>query len=241
MPSLRSVSRRSPRRTRSTISRVRPSGLSYGTPWKPSITCGPLAPRPEDRPALADVVEPGRGLEDRARRARVDVEDRRPDLHRLGLGGEVPHQRGRVEPVGLRHPDRVQPRLLQGRDLVGGLAGVAGVHQLGRRASRLDCDRATVTVASAGRTDLGSGGTRSVVVGAGECMSQRHAGPDESPTRSASGGRARRPPRRRAGRPARPRGGSASSGGRPTRSSRPARPAGRRRRAAATPAAGRPA
>ena len=28
------------------ISLVRPTGLSYGTPWKPSITWGPLAPRP---------------------------------------------------------------------------------------------------------------------------------------------------------------------------------------------------
>ena len=56
-----------------------------------------------------------------------------------------------------------------------------------------------------------------------------------------SPGRAPRPPRRRAGRQARRPGGSASSGGRPSRSSRPARPAERRRRAAATPAAARPA
>ena len=28
------------------ISRVRATGLSYGTPWKPSITCGPDAPMP---------------------------------------------------------------------------------------------------------------------------------------------------------------------------------------------------
>jgi hypothetical protein len=30
----------------SMISRVRATGLSYGTPWKPSITCGPDAPMP---------------------------------------------------------------------------------------------------------------------------------------------------------------------------------------------------
>ena len=28
------------------ISRVRASGASYGTPWKPSMTCGPDAPSP---------------------------------------------------------------------------------------------------------------------------------------------------------------------------------------------------
>src|SRR5207302_769953 len=30
----------------SMISRVRASGRSYGTPWKPSMTCGPDAPSP---------------------------------------------------------------------------------------------------------------------------------------------------------------------------------------------------
>ena len=86
----------------------------------------------EDRPALRHVVEAGRRLQDRARGARVDVEDRRPDLDRLGLGGQVAHQRGGVEAVRLRHPDPVQARLLEGGHLVGGLARVAGVHQLRR-------------------------------------------------------------------------------------------------------------
>ena len=32
---------------------MRGIGLSYGTPWKPSITCGPDAPRPSTkRPSL---------------------------------------------------------------------------------------------------------------------------------------------------------------------------------------------
>jgi hypothetical protein len=46
MPSLVSRSRRHTLRQISMISRVRAIGLSYGTPWKPSITCGPDAPRP---------------------------------------------------------------------------------------------------------------------------------------------------------------------------------------------------
>ena len=33
-------------RQMSMISRVRWMGASYGTPWNPSITCGPDAPRP---------------------------------------------------------------------------------------------------------------------------------------------------------------------------------------------------
>ena len=99
-----------------------------------------------------DVVEPGRGLQQRARGAGVDVEDRRADLDRLGLGGEVAHQRGGVEAVGLGHPDGVEPGLLERRDLVGRLARVAGVHQLGRELHAADCDRTTVTVArSAGQ------------------------------------------------------------------------------------------
>ena len=32
---------------------IRCIGFSYGTPWKPSITCGPEAPRPRmNRPSL---------------------------------------------------------------------------------------------------------------------------------------------------------------------------------------------
>ncbi len=107
----------------------------------------PARPEAEDRPALRDVVESGRGLQDRAGRARVDVEDRRPDLDRLGLGGEVPHQGGGVEAVGLRHPQRVQPRLLERDHLVGRLPGVAGVHQLRGELHASDCDRTAVTVA----------------------------------------------------------------------------------------------
>ena len=33
-------------RQASMYSRMRTIGFSYGTPWKPSITCGPEAPRP---------------------------------------------------------------------------------------------------------------------------------------------------------------------------------------------------
>ena len=147
MPSCRSVSRRRPRRTRSTISRVRAERLVVRHPVEALDHLRPARPEAEDRPALRHVVEAGRGLQDRAGGARVDVEDRRPDLDRLGLGGEVPHQRGGVEAVRLRHPQRVQPRLLERGHLVGRLPGVAGVHQLRGELHASDCDRTAVTVA----------------------------------------------------------------------------------------------
>jgi hypothetical protein len=86
---------------------------------------------PEDRPAAADVVEPGGGLRERTGRAGEHVEDRSADLDAFGLGGQVAHQRGGVEAVGLGHPDGVQPGRLERRDLVGCLARVAGVRQRG--------------------------------------------------------------------------------------------------------------
>ena len=49
---LPACSMRSPRqaaRAISMISRVRASGALNGTPWKPSITCGPEAPSPSSK------------------------------------------------------------------------------------------------------------------------------------------------------------------------------------------------
>ena len=40
------------------ISRVRASGASYGTPWKPSITWGPDAPRPRMHRPLESLSMP---------------------------------------------------------------------------------------------------------------------------------------------------------------------------------------
>ena len=62
-----SRSRRQTFRQISMISRVRAIGLSYGTPWKPSITCGPDAPSPRiarpldsaSRPAAVIAVSAG--------------------------------------------------------------------------------------------------------------------------------------------------------------------------------------
>ena len=79
--------------------------------------------------AAGHVVEAGRGLEQGAGGAGVDVEDAGADLDRLGPRGEVAHQRGGVEAVRLRHPDRVQPGLLQPGHLVGGLPRVSGIDE----------------------------------------------------------------------------------------------------------------
>ena len=45
-PLYSNFSRRQIIRQLSMYSLMRTIGFSYGTPWKPSITCGPLAPRP---------------------------------------------------------------------------------------------------------------------------------------------------------------------------------------------------
>ena len=51
-PSWTTFSRRHTLRQISITSRVRASGASYFTPWKPSTTCGPEAPRPStNRPS----------------------------------------------------------------------------------------------------------------------------------------------------------------------------------------------
>ena len=58
MPVVLDPSRRHTWRQISMISRVRATGLSYATPWKPSITCGPGCAEPQDRPAAGQRVEP---------------------------------------------------------------------------------------------------------------------------------------------------------------------------------------
>lgn len=84
---------------------------------------------PQQRPAAGDRVESGTGLGDQGGGAGVDVEDRRTDLHAFGAGGQIAHEGGRVEAVGLRDPDGVESGGLQGSDLVAGLARVARVVQ----------------------------------------------------------------------------------------------------------------
>ena len=106
-------------------------------------------PETLSRPAAVCSSAPGR--------ARVDVEDAGADLDGLGLRGEVAHQRGGVEAVGLGDPDRVQARLLEPGDLVGRLTRVPGVdeghgelHNGSCRSGsvgRPNCDRITVTMA----------------------------------------------------------------------------------------------
>ena len=102
-----------PAADQSTISRVRPSGLSYGHPVEPLDHLRAAAPRPRTR-GPRHVVQARRGLQDRARGARVDIEDARADLD-VGLRGQVAHQRGGVEAVRLGHPDPVQARPARGR------------------------------------------------------------------------------------------------------------------------------
>ena len=133
-------------RTIRMTSRVRPERLVVGQPVEPLDHLRPGGAETEHRPAAGDVVEAGRGLQDRAGGAREDVEDAGGDLEPLGLGGQVAHQRGRVEAVGLGHPDHVEPGLLELGDLVGGRRG--GCRRTGgeSRAAPPNCDSDTVTV-----------------------------------------------------------------------------------------------
>ena len=101
--------------------------LVVGHPVEPLDHLRPGGAEAEDRPAGGHVVQPGGGLQDRSRRAREDVEDARGDLEPLGLRGQVAHQRGRVEAVGLGDPDHVEAGLLELGHLVCGVARVAGV------------------------------------------------------------------------------------------------------------------
>ena len=87
--------------------------LVVGQAVEPLDHLRPRGAETEHRPAAGDVVEAGRGLQDRAGGAREDVEDAGGDLEPLGLGGQVAHQRGGVVAVGLGHPDHVEPGLLE--------------------------------------------------------------------------------------------------------------------------------
>ena len=134
------------------------------------------------------------------------------DLDRLGLGGEVAHQRGGVEAVGLGHPDRVEPGLLErGRP---GRPPRAGCRRTsaGSRASWGPCsraDRGSVNSDTAATTT-------SCKVRVGACARTRWSGlPARRPFR---GVRARRSRARRRSRRRRRRAPSAA----------PAGPAGRR-------------
>ena len=51
-PSYTTGSRRQVMRQMSMYSLMRVIGFSYGTPWKPSTTCGPEAPRPSTKRPL---------------------------------------------------------------------------------------------------------------------------------------------------------------------------------------------
>ena len=109
-PSLVSGSRLRPRRTMSMTSAVRRQRLGVGHAVEALDHLRAARAEAEDRAAAGHVVEPGRGLQQRAGSARVDVEDRRADLDRLGLGREVAHQRGGVEAVRLGDPDACRGR-----------------------------------------------------------------------------------------------------------------------------------
>ena len=117
----------------STYSRVRPRGAANGTPCHPSLTCGPLTPRPSRNRPLRQGVE-GRGGHRRHRgRARRDLHDRGPEVDPLGQRPDPGEHRGHVRAVRLRSPRHGIPEavgLLRDGDvvLVHAHAEVAEVH-----------------------------------------------------------------------------------------------------------------
>ncbi len=87
----------------------------------------------EDAAAVAHRVDAGGGHGDERRRARVDRQDGRADLDRLGGGGQVAHEAGRVVAVGLGHPYDVESGRLVVAHLRGRLLEPTGVGHLHRQ------------------------------------------------------------------------------------------------------------
>jgi hypothetical protein len=71
--------------------------------------------------AIGERVDAGGGHGDQCGSPRVDRQDRRADLHRLGQGGKVAHERGTVETVRLGHPDQVETDFFHLHDVARGL------------------------------------------------------------------------------------------------------------------------
>ena len=96
------------------------------------MTWGPDAPRPRENRPSERVSSPAAVMAIKRRGAGVDRQDGGADLHRLGLRGEVSHQGGAVESVGLGHPDQIESGLFHLGDLGYRLFEPAGVAQVGR-------------------------------------------------------------------------------------------------------------
>ena len=160
MPSLVSVSRRRPAADDVDDLAGAAQRLVVGHAVEALDHLGPGGAEADHRAAAGDVVEAGRGLQQGARRAGVDVEDAGADLDGLGLRGEVAHQRRGVEAVRLGDPDRVEARLLQPGHLVGGLAGVPGVDERHRELHGSCRWDATTVTESLSRWQGGSHGPR---------------------------------------------------------------------------------
>ena len=105
----RIVSRASVRRTTSTYSRVRRRLLVNGTPYQPSLTCGPLSPSPSrKRPSLKTSSETAAIAVAVARRAGICIRPE-PRPIRSVLPASMPEHRDGVLAPRLGDPRRVQP------------------------------------------------------------------------------------------------------------------------------------
>ncbi len=87
----------------------------------------PRGPQAQLEPAFRQGVDACRGHGQERRRPGVDRQNARADAHAFGQGGEVAHQAGAVESVGLGHPDEVQAGFLHFGDLASRLPEAAGV------------------------------------------------------------------------------------------------------------------
>ena len=92
---------------------MRGIGLSYGTPWKPSITCGPEAPRPSTKRPSLTKSRPAAvcAMHDAVREN--DVEDAGADADRRRARRQVSHLADGVEAVCLGHPHQVEAGTLR--------------------------------------------------------------------------------------------------------------------------------
>ena len=73
----------------------------------------PGGPESEDGSPFRQLVEPGSGLRQQRRRARVDRKDARAELHAVGAGCQIAQPRGRIVAIGLGHPDHVHAHFFE--------------------------------------------------------------------------------------------------------------------------------
>ena len=89
----------------STVSFSRVNGGLNFTPWKCSMTCGLLVPRPHNHSAIGNLIERPEMLCQRCRSARIDIDDGGGELNPVGVFSEGRKHSERIVSPSFRDPD----------------------------------------------------------------------------------------------------------------------------------------